>query len=175
LLHEVPPELPLEIEPNWDAYFLGLKSAGGSATFFVLERVNPVIVNMQVRLRIGTEVLQPMSPFGPYHKAPVVGYTPNGEEVVLDHPKGKQSHFRLLRDLAAEGPTFIGEAGPASLQERAVIQARAFQAAGKPFDLLRWNCEHSSTFVRKGNPESPQLKFWGGVAAVAGFLYLLTD
>ena len=134
-----------------------------------------MIANTQVRLGIGTEVLQPMSPVGPYHKAPVVAYAPNGEEVVLDHPKGKRSHLRLLRDFASEGPTFIGEMGPVSLQECAEIRARAFRAVGKPYDLLRWNCEHSSTFVRNGAPESPQLNFWGGIAAVVGFLWLFAD
>src|SRR3972149_4739125 len=116
-----------------------------------------MIVNINSRFGIGTQLLQPTSPLGPVHKEGGWGTAPNGEEVVLNHPKGQRSRFELVRDFVAGTPTYIGKRGPVSVQEQVAIQARAFQVAGKPYDLVFWNCEHSSTFIRTGKPESLQL------------------
>jgi hypothetical protein len=108
-------------------------------------------------LGIGTELFQKITPLGPIHKASVVGFAPNGEELVLDHPKGGASHFVPVKDFVSGTETFIGKRGPSSLVEQQAIQKRAVQTVGTRYNLIARNCEHVSSFVRTGKAESPQL------------------
>lgn len=109
------------------------------------------------RFGTGTELLQKITPLGPFHKAAVVGVTANGEELVLDHPKGGTSHLLPVQDFLARTETFIGERGPSAPAERQAIIARAVNTVGTPYDLLIRNCEHISSYVRTGKATSPQL------------------
>jgi hypothetical protein len=123
-------------------------------------------------LGIGTELLQKITPLGPIHKASVVGVAPDGEELVLDHPKGGASHFIPVKDFAAGTETFVGKRGPSSLAEQQAIQNRAVQAVGTRYNVFARNCEHVSSFVRTGKAESPQLAIFVVLAIFLGAVFI---
>jgi hypothetical protein len=50
---------------------------------------------------------------------------------------------------------------------RQVVAARAWAEVGKPYSLFSNNCEHFVARVHGLSPRSPQLRFWGTVAAAA--------
>ena len=123
-------------------------------------------------LGIGTELLQKITPLGPIHKASVVGFAPNGEELVLDHPKGGASQLVPLKDFVAGTETFIGKRGPSSVVEQQAITNRAAQTVGTRYNIFARNCEHVSSFVRTGKAESPQLAICFLVALVFGAMII---
>ncbi len=114
-------------------------------------------ISRNPRLGIGTELLQKITPIGPIHKASVVGRAPNGEEVVLDHPKGGNARFVTVKEFVSKTQTYVGERGPSSMEAQQAIQNRALQLNGTPYNLLTHNCEHVTNYVRTGKSSSPQL------------------
>jgi len=134
-------------------------------------------ISTNPRFGTGAELWRRATPLSPTHKAPVVGpLGPNGEEVVLDHTNdGAPARFVYARDFVAQAPTVVGKPGAASIAEEALVQARAFQVVGTPYNLLTWNCEHLTSYVTKGKPESPQLAVGLGCVALFALLFVASN
>jgi hypothetical protein len=117
-----------------------------------------------VTLVIGDELIR----LGiPRHKMRFVGSIgPHGEDV-LDAPKGQPArlvHYDLIPD---RDQLLVGERGTFDWSEQLKIQARARdlvvrRVVNRPIGP---NCEHIGSYVRHGEPSSPQLNFWLGAAA----------
>lgn len=128
------------------------------------------------RYGTGAELWRRATPLSPTHKAPVVGIAPNGEEVVLDHTNdGAPARLVYARDFAAQATTVVGKPGAGGVAEQAAIQARALRVVGTPYNLLTWNCEHLTSYVTTGKPESPQLAVGLGCAALLALLFAASN
>jgi hypothetical protein len=117
-----------------------------------------------VVLRVGDELVEPGIPFT--HKRTYVGPIGPGRRDVLDVPKGQRPQFVYLQLIPNWQRLIVGERGPDDSYGQSLAQRRARQAVmqGGPNKALGPNCEHYSSFVRTGEPRSPQLRLWGGLA-----------
>ncbi len=124
-----------------------------------------------VVLRIGDELIEPGIPA---HKRVYVGpIGPYGEDVV-DPAKGQAARFVHFASISNKEQLVVGERGPENQYEQMQVQARACEVVAKsvlnrPFGP---NCEHISSYVRNGNPASPQLTLGVGVSVIFGLLWL---
>lgn len=130
-------------------------------------------MNMGMDLRIGDELIEMVGPIA--HKMVYVGPLGLDGGDVLNPAKGTQVHLLSLYSIPNWGNLRLGARGPESCYEQAQVQERARQVlqnrtVNRTFGP---NCEHISSYVRTGKTESPQLKFWGGTAAVAALIWLL--
>jgi hypothetical protein len=119
-------------------------------------------------LRAGDELVQPGIPA---HKRAYVGpIGPYGEDVV-DPAKGQAPRFVHLHSIPNWQQFLVGERGPEDWQSRMQVQARAHEVVsnGVVNRTLGPNCDHITSYIRNGKPESPQLKFWGGIAVGVAF------
>ena len=126
----------------------------------------------QVYLVVGDELVVPGLP---QHKMIYVGpIGPSGEDVV-DPAKGKAARFVHLDFLPNRDQVFVGERGTTDPARIFDIQARARDVVrrGVVNMQLRPNCEHICSYIRDGKEKSPQLRFWGGVAAAATVALIL--
>ena len=104
-------------------------------------------------LRIGDEVRVPGVPI---HVMTYVGpLGPHGEDI-LDAPKKGVATLVHSRTVLSQPGIFVGQRGPESWAEQQVVRQRALLAIGTPNKPLGPNCEDISSFVRKGEAESPQ-------------------
>jgi len=124
----------------------------------------------QIILRVGDELVEPelfahkmlyVGPIGPY-----------GEDV-LDPAKGQPARFVHSCSIPNWGQLRVCQRGPESWREQMFVQARAREvvANGVVNRTFGPNCEHITSYVRTGKPESPQLRIAGGVAALALLLF----
>jgi hypothetical protein len=119
-----------------------------------------------VTLRIGDELIEPGFPA---HKRAYVGpIGPYGEDVV-DPAKGQSARLVHFVSIPNKEKLIVGERGPENQYEQMCVQARAraIVAHGVVNHPAGPNCEHISSFVRNGNPTSPQLTVAVGVGVVA--------
>lgn len=116
-------------------------------------------------VRVGDELVQRGIPA---HKMTYVGPVgPTGEDVV-DAPKAQVARFVRLAEIPAWHELVVGKRGPdvwdvagqRAVQTRAhrVVSAAVLNRPAGP------NCEHIGSYVRDGNPESPQLRAVAGLA-----------
>lgn len=124
-------------------------------------------------LRIGDELIEPVGLIA--HKMVYVGPMGLNGEDVLNPAKGMQVELVPFYSLRNRRNVRIGKRGPESTYEQAMVQERARQVIlhGPVNRTLGPNCEHITSYVRTGKIESPQLKFWGGAAAVAALIFLI--
>jgi hypothetical protein len=119
-----------------------------------------------VTLRVGDELVVPGLPA---HKVVFVGAIgPLGENVV-DPAKGQTALLVHLQLIPNWQNLRVGERGPEDLGAQTLVQTRAWEVlenrvVNRP---LGPNCEHICSYIRAGSAKSPQLRFWGGVAAFA--------
>ena len=128
----------------------------------------------QTILRVGDELIVPGFP--PHKMAYVGPIGPYGEDVV-NPAKGQAAQFVHFDLIPNREQLLVGERGPEDWHAQARVQARAREVVEKRvLNRTLWpNCEHICSYIRTEKPESPQLKFWGGVAAVIGLMFLLSD
>ena len=139
---------------------------------YISNRRYPRNVNRKlVVLRIGDELVEPGFPA---HKRAYVGpIGPYGEDVV-DAPKGQPARFVHFASIPNKELLIVGERGPENQYEQMCVQARAREVVTNSV-VNRWagpNCEHVSSYIRSGNPASPQLGVAIGVGAFLGLLWL---
>jgi len=117
-------------------------------------------------LLVGDELIRPGLP---QHKMRYVGpIGPYGEDVV-DPAKASAAMFVRFESIPDKEQLLVGERGTADWTEILEIQKRARDVVARRV-VNQWtgpNCEHIGSYIRHGEPDSPQLKFWGGAAAVA--------
>lgn len=129
------------------------------------------VSGQQVYLLVGDELIVPGLP---QHKMIFVGpIGPFGEDVV-DPAKGQAARFVHLDFLPKRDQLLVGERGTSDPSRIFDIQARARDVVrrGVVNLTLRPNCEHICSYIRDGKEKSPQLRFWGGLAAVAVIIAL---
>lgn len=121
--------------------------------------------------RIGDELVEPGFPA---HKRAYVGpIGPCGEDVV-DPAKGQPARFVHFASIPNKEQLIVGERGPENQYEQMCVQNRAREVVANSM-VNRWagpNCEHISSYIRNGNPVSPQLKVGVGVGVFVGLLWL---
>lgn len=124
-------------------------------------------------LRIGDELIEQAGLIE--HKMVYVGPLGLNGEDVLNPAKGSQVQLVSFYTVPNWRNLRLGKRGPESYLEQTQIQERARQVLlNRTVNrTLGPNCEHISSYVRTGKIESPQLKFWGGAAAVAAALVCL--
>ena len=119
-------------------------------------------MNRVIILRVGDQLIVP----GFFaHKMTYVGpIGPNNEDVV-DPANGQPARFVHFYSIPDRDRLLVGERGPEGYSEQLLVQARAREVVWKgvvnrPF----WpNCEHIDSYIRKGEPESAQLRFAVGL------------
>lgn len=129
------------------------------------------VSGQQVYLLVGDELVVPGLP---QHKMIYVGpIGPRGEDVV-DPAKGQPAIFVHFDTLPDRDQVLVGERGTTDWNPMLEIQNRARDIVRRQIVNMgiRPNCEHICTYIRSGKAKSPQLRFWGGVAAVAVGLIL---
>ncbi len=125
-----------------------------------------------VVLRVGDELVEPGIPAA--HKRSYVGpMGPYGQNVV-DPAKGQVPQMVHLHSILNWQQLLVGERGPEGWDARAQVQSRALEVLENRVvnRTLGPNCEHICSYIRTGRPKSPQLRFWGGVAAIVAFCLL---
>jgi hypothetical protein len=109
-----------------------------------------------VVVRIGDELVVPGIPS---HKMRYVGpLGPFGEDVV-DPVKGQSVRLIHFSSIPNKEQLFVGERGPENVDEQVQVQRRALEVVSKGVlnQAFGPNCEHISSYIGKGMPESPQL------------------
>lgn len=124
-----------------------------------------------VTLRIGDELIEQGFPA---HKRAYVGpIGPYGEDVV-DPAKGQTARFVHFASLPNKEQLIVGERGPENQYEQLRVQARAREVVAN--SVVNYtagpNCEHITSYIRNGNPVSPQLSVGIGVSLFIGLLLL---
>jgi hypothetical protein len=117
-----------------------------------------------VALRPGDELVEPGLPA---HKRVYVGpIGPDGEDVV-DPVKARAALLVHLQSIPNWQYLLVGERGPEDWNAQVQVQDRAWDVVTKGVvNRTLWpNCEHICSYIRTGQAKSPQLRFWGGVAA----------
>jgi hypothetical protein len=141
--------------------------------------VNQIVLkNLQGELvapRVGDELMEPGLPAA--HKRSYVGPIGLYGENVVDPAKGQAARLVHLYSIPNWQQLIVCERGPEDWDAQARVQERAREvlANGVVNRTLGPNCEHISSYIRAGSPKSPQLRFWGGVAAVVAFGLLLAN
>jgi len=117
-----------------------------------------------VHLLVGDELIVPGLP---QHKMRYVGPIGSGGEDVVDPAKGQPARLVHFNFIPNRHLLLVGERGTTDWNETLQIQARACDVVerGVVNLTLHQNCEHIGSYIRHGEPESPQLKFWVGTAA----------
>jgi hypothetical protein len=125
-----------------------------------------------VVLRAGDELVLPGLPA---HKVVFVGGIGQCGENVVDPAKRQAARLVHLHSLPNWQQLLVGERGPEDWDAQALVQERAWEVLenGVVNRTLGPNCEHICSYIRTGKAKSPQLRFWGGVAAVVAFGLLL--
>lgn len=103
------------------------------------------------------------------HKMVYVGAIgPYGEDVV-NPAKGQPPRFVHSCSIPNWAQLRVGKRGPESWQEQRLVQARAREVVANAVvnRTLGPNCEHITSYIRTGKPESPQLRVAGGVGVLA--------
>jgi hypothetical protein len=126
----------------------------------------------QIILRVGDELVMP----GLFaHKTTYVGpIGPNAEDV-LDPANGQQARFVHFFSIPNRERMRLGERGPEDYWDQIRVQGRAREvvARGIVNRPLGPNCEHICSYVRKGQPESPQLKVGVGLGLALLLLFFI--
>jgi hypothetical protein len=119
-----------------------------------------------VILRPGDELVQPGLPA---HKRVFVGAIGLSGENVLDPVKAQTAQLVHLHSIPDWQQLLVGARGPEDVFEQAQVQQRAWKVVTESImNRTLWpNSEHICSYIRTGKAESPQLRFWGGVAAAA--------
>ena len=139
---------------------------------YISNRRFPRNVNRKlVVLRIGDELVEPGFPA---HKRAYVGpIGPYGEDVV-DPAKGQAARFVHFELIPNKEQLIVGERGPENQYEQMQVQARAREVVAN--SVVNYtagpNCDHITSYIRNGNPISPQLRAGMGVGVVLGLLWL---
>jgi hypothetical protein len=126
----------------------------------------------QITLRVGDELVEPAL-FA--HKMTYVGpIGPAGEDVV-DPANGQPARLIHFYSIPNREQLRVGERGPEDYSEQVRVQARAREVVGKGIvNRTFWpNCEHIDSYIRKGKPESPQLRVGVGLGLAILVLCLL--
>jgi len=123
-----------------------------------------------VALRVGDELFLPGLPA---HTMVFVGALGPLSENVVDPAKRQAARLVQLHSIPNWQQLLVGERGPEDWNAQSEVQARAWEVLqnGVVNRTLGPNCEHISSYIRTGKAKSPQLRFWGSIAAaaVAGF------
>lgn len=121
-----------------------------------------------VFLRIGDELIVPGIPA---HTMVFVGTMGVCGENVVDPAKGQAARLVHLHFIPNWEQLVVGERGPVdwSAQLQVQMRAREVLARGVVNRTLGSNCEHICSYIRTGKSDSPQLRFWGGLAAATAF------
>jgi hypothetical protein len=117
-------------------------------------------------LRPGDELVQPGLPA---HKRVFVGAIGLSGENVIDPVEAQTTQLVHLHSIPNWQQLLVGERGPEDVFVQAQVQQRAWKVVTESIvhRTLWSNCEHICSYIRTGKAESPQLRFWGGVAAAA--------
>jgi hypothetical protein len=126
-----------------------------------------------VALRVGDELVVPGLPA---HKVVFVAAIGPLAENVVDPAKGQTARLVHLASIPNWQQLVVGERGPEDWNAQAQVQARAREVLqnGVVNRTLWPNCEHICSYIRTGRAKSPQLRFWGGVAAIVAFGLLVS-
>lgn len=110
-------------------------------------------------LKPGDSIIEPLFRTGlSKHYAIYLGKDSNGNEVVAENHWIKGVNIISARDYFSSVKHIARiERFSGSELERTKALQRAFNLAGKPYDLLNYNCEHFATEVQKGRPRSNQV------------------
>ena len=107
--------------------------------------------------------------FVKHHLVYVGPIGPKGEDVIHNTP-GQGVHLDYL-DKATDGGQFEVKApAPLTRFERFRIIWRALSQVGRPWTLLRNNCENTATFARTGSATSLQVKRFVMRGLISGFV-----
>lgn len=137
---------------------------------FTVRETKGGAVMENVQLRVGDQLLQRGLVTHVMTYVGAIG--PYGEDV-LDAPKGGAARLVHFAEIAERGEILLGERGPESWLEQRTVQQRAIAAIGTVNRTGGPNCEHISSFIRKGKPESPQLAF-GVFATLIALIIVLS-
>ena len=109
----------------------------------------------------------------PQHKMIFVGAIGTLGENVVDPAKGQTARLVHLHSIPNWQQLIVGERGPEDWNAQVQVQERAWEVLENRVvnRTLGPNCEHISSYIRTGEPKSPQLAFWGvAAAAVVGLM-----
>jgi hypothetical protein len=126
-----------------------------------------------VILRPGDELIQLDLPA---HKRVFVGAIGLSGENVIDPVQAQIAQLVHLHSIPNWQQLLVGERGPEDVFEQAQVQQRAWKVVTESImNRARWpNGEHICSYIRTGEVECSQPKFWAGVAAaVAAALALI--
>jgi hypothetical protein len=109
---------------------------------------------------------------GTMHRVVFVGSMELEGQNVVDPTKGQAARLIHLHSIPNWQELRIFARGPEDGFAQAQVRERAWEVVTKGVKnyTLVSNCEHICSYIRTGEPESPQLKFWVGVAAAAAIV-----
>jgi hypothetical protein len=119
-----------------------------------------------VIFRPGDELVQPGLPA---HKRVFVGAIGLSGENVVDPVRAHTAQLVHLHSIPNWQQLLVGERGTEDVFHQIQVQQRAWEVVTQSVvNRTLWpNGEHICSFIRTGKADSPQPRFWGGVAAAA--------
>ena len=121
-----------------------------------------------MRYQIGDKIRRPSS-FGYHHFGTYVGRQWPYNQAVVHSSKNDGVRLDSL-DAFAGGKLVTIVDRVTDWREKIRVVQRASHLLGKPYSLLRLNCEHIANYVQKGVPTSPQLQ---GAVLTIGLTFLV--
>jgi hypothetical protein len=120
----------------------------------------------RIPLRVGDELVVPGLVA---HKITYVGPIGAYGEDVLDPAKGQPARLTHFSSVPNRERIQLGQRGPESWHGQLLVQARAREIVAKSVvnNTFGPNCEHITSYVRTGTPDSPQLRAGVGIALLA--------
>lgn len=112
-------------------------------------------------LRPGDQLVEAIFPTGlTKHFAVYLGRLSDGQEWIAEnHHLIGGVQLITVQDYAAARRSLVRiDRFSGTEQERQQVILRALKLAGKPYDLVQYNCEHFATEVRTGLAESKQVR-----------------
>lgn len=120
--------------------------------------MNAIIKNHS--LKPGDEIIVPKSIFNIIqHHAVYIGYDDKGKDWIIENII--HVGVRLISaDEFFEGVSQINKIMPftGTNEQRKILVQKALRSIGRAYDLINFNCEHFTTHLRTGIPESKQVK-----------------
>jgi len=107
------------------------------------------------------------------HHAIYLGIDKQGIEWVAENQKFAGVRLVKAQDFFSSGQTYSVEKFSGSYEERVAAVKRALSQLGQQYDLVSYNCEHYSSYVRTGTSRSKQVEnVVAGVGIFALFLFV---
>lgn len=126
-------------------------------------------------LRPGDELISSIFKTGlPQHHAVYLGPDDYGIDVISENDAKEGVRLVTARDYFSRVKKFKVKAFEGTDQEREAAVARAFSQLGRPYHLMRHNCEHHTSFVRTGVTACKQVAVMVGVLTFLFITWLIT-